>query len=154
AQAWTNFSGYLICMAVVGVIALIPLLIVSLMFLMLGCNLIFIITITLLIYCGMVIISTLFMVDVRLLHRVGPIRAFRISGRIGQIYFGQIARFALTSIFVLLGAIHLWSHTVNSISGMLIALIANAVLGTTFTFASMLYYTDRMRHNRIRQSAA
>ena len=48
-----------------------------------------------LIFGTMIGIYTFFAVDAMLLHRFGPIQAFRLSYDVGRMYFGQIARFAL-----------------------------------------------------------
>lgn len=153
-QAWMHFIGYLALLAAAAVIALIPLFIASMVFLILGFNLVFVVTMALMIFGGMASVYTLFTVDAMLLHRVGPIRALRVNFQIGRTYFGQVARFALTSIFVLLGALQIWSRTVDSMPGLLLALVANAFLGTTFAVASMLFYTDRMRQLRVVRNAS
>jgi len=151
--AWLHFIGFLALLAVAAVVALIPILIASTVFLILGFNLIFVVTMALFIFGGMASVYTLFMVDAMLLHRTGPIRAFRTSTHIGRLYFGQVARFALTSIFVMLGALQLWTRMADSLPGMTIALVANAFLGTAFSFAGMLFYADRFRQTRIRERA-
>lgn len=153
-RAWLHFIGYLALLVAVAIVALIPLFAASMVFLILGFNLVFVVTMALFIFGGMASVYTLFMVDAMLLHRTGPIRAFRASAHIGRNYFGQVARFALTSIFVLLGALQLWTRMADSIPGMAIALIANAFLGTAFSFAGMLFYSDRFRHARMRQRSS
>jgi hypothetical protein len=150
-KAWLHFVGYLLLMAVAVVAAMIPLFFASMVFLILGFNLVFVVTMALFIFGGMASIYTLFMVDAMLLHRIGPIRAFTMSRKIGRSYFAQTSRFALTSLLFLLGALHLWSRTVETMPGIVIALIANAFLGTGLSFASMLFYSDRFRLMKARQ---
>jgi hypothetical protein len=150
-KAWMHFLGYLLLMAIAVVVAMIPLFFASMVFLILGFNLVFVITMALFIFGGMASIYTLFMVDAMLLHRIGPIRAFTMSRKIGRTYFAQSSRFALTSLLFLLGALHLWSRTVETVPGIAIALIANAFIGTGLSFASMLFYSDRFRLMKARQ---
>jgi hypothetical protein len=150
-KAWLHFMGYLLLMAVAVIAAMIPLFFASMVFLILGFNLVFVVTTALFISGGMASIYTLFMVDAMLLHRIGPIRAFTMSRKIGRSYFAQTSRFALTSLLFLLGALHLWSSTVDTVPGIAIALIANAFIGTGLSFASMLFYSDRFRLMNARQ---
>lgn len=150
-KAWLHFLGYLLLLAAVMVAALVPLLVASLAVMILGLNLLFVVTMALLIFGGMASVYTLFMVDAMLLHRTGPIRAFRASMSVAREYFAQSARFALTSLLLLMGALHLWSSMAGSMPGIVIALVANAFLGTGLAFASMLFYSDRFRLLRARQ---
>ena len=150
-KAWLHFLGYLLLMAGAVICALIPLFLASMVFLLLGFNLVFVVTMVLFIFGGMASIYTLFMVDAMLLHRIGPIRAFAMSRKIGQKHFAQTSRFAVTSLLFLLGALHLWSRTVDTIPGFAIALIANAFVGTGLSFASMFFYADRFRLMRAAQ---
>jgi hypothetical protein len=108
----------------------------------------------LLIFGGMASVYTLFMVDAMLLHRTGPIGAFRMSMAVGRQHFAQVARFALTSLLLLLGALHLWSRLVDSVPGVAFALVANAFIGTGLAVASMLFYADRFRILNARRRAA
>lgn len=152
-KAWIHFIGYLALMAFAGILALIPLFVASLVFLILGFNLIFVITMILFVFGGMASVYTLFMVDAMLLHRIGPIQAFSMSTQISRSYFGQVVRFAITSLLILLGALQLWSRMVESVPGLAIALIVNAFLGTAMTFASMLFYSDRFRQMQSQQAS-
>lgn len=146
-RAWLHFVAYLLLLALAAAAALVPLFLVSLVFLMLGLNLVFLITMALLVFGGMVSIYTLFMVDAMLLHRIGPIRAFSMSMAVGRKYFGPTSRFALAALLLSLGALRLWPTLVQSIPGLAIAFVTNAFLGTGLSIAGMLFYSDRFRLN-------
>ena len=152
-KAWLHFIGYLLLITVAAGVAIIPLFFASLVFLILGFNLVFVVTMVLFIFGGMASVYTLFMVDAMLLHRIGPIRAFGMSRSVGRAYFAQTSRFAITSLLFLLGALHLWSRLVESAPGIGFALVANAFLGTGLSFASMLFYSDRFRLIKARRNA-
>lgn len=153
-KAWLHFMGYLVLLAAVMVAALVPLFVASLVAMILGLNLLFVVTMALLIFGGIASIYTLFMVDAMLLHRAGPIRAFGASRSVAREYFSQTARLALTSLLVLMGALHLWSSMAGSMPGIVIALLANAFLGTGLAVASMLFYSDRFRLMRARERSS
>lgn len=150
-KAWMHFIAYLVLMAVAVVIAMVPLFLATMVLLILGFNLVFIMVMALFIFGGMVSISTLFTVDAMLLHRIGPIQALRMSWSVGRVNFAQTSRFALTSLLFLMGSLHLWSRMVETMPGIAIALVVNAFIGTGLSFASMLFYSDRFRLIRTRQ---
>lgn len=150
-RAWLHFIAYLLLLALSAVAALVPLFLASLVFLVLGLNLVFLLTMALLIFGGMVSIYTFFMVDAMLLHRIGPVRAFSLSMAVGREYFGQTSRFALVALLLSLGALHLWSTLIQSVPGLAIAFVINAFLGTGLSIAGMLFYSDRFRLNTAAQ---
>ena len=126
--SWVRFLAYVLLILGVALASLVPFTILGVIFAILGLNL-----------------SFVFAIDAMLLHRFGPIQAFRLSYDVGRMYFGQIARFALTSLLIMFGSMALWNQTVDSAPGTIIALIGNAFLGTTLAASSMLFYTDRFR---------
>lgn len=150
-KAWMHFMAYLVLMVVAVVIAMVPLFLATMVLLVLGFNMIFVITMALFIFGGMASIYTLFTVDAMLLHRIGPIQAVRLSWNVGRANFAQTSRFALTSLLFLMGSLHLWSRMVETMPGIAIALVINAFIGTGLSFASMLFYSDRFRLIRARQ---
>lgn len=143
--SWVRFLAYVLLILGVALASLVPFTILGVIFAILGLNLSFVFAIALLIFGTMIGIYTFFAVDAMLLHRFGPIQAFRLSYDVGRMYFGQIARFALTSLLIMFGSMALWNQTVDSAPGTIIALIGNAFLGTTLAASSMLFYTDRFR---------
>lgn len=143
--SWVRFLAYLLVLLAVGLASLIPLTLLGLLFAVLGFNLSFVFAMALLIFGSMIGIYTYFAVDAMLLHRYGPLQSFRLSYDVGRMYFGQIARFALTSLLIMFGSMALWNQTVDSVPGVIIALIGNAFLGTALVASSMLFYTDRFR---------
>jgi hypothetical protein len=150
--SWIRFLGYIGLVIVAAAASLIPLAVLGVVFTILGLNLTFVFAMALLIFGSMIGIYTFFVVDAILLHRFGPVRAFRLSYDVGRAYFGQVARFALTSLLIMLGSMALWNETVGTIPGLILALVGNAFLGTTLAASSMLFYTDRFRVIRVRRN--
>lgn len=144
-KARIHFVGYLLLLLGFAVASFVPLLLASAVFLILGFNLIFVLTIALFVFGGMVSIYSLFIVDAILLHRIGPVQAISMSMSVGREYFSQVTRFALTGLLLSIAALHLWSTIVVSIPGIVTALVVNAFLGTGLSLASMLFYSDRFR---------
>lgn len=143
--SWVRFVAYLGLIVVVGLASIIPLTMITGVLAILGLNLSFVFAMALLIFGSMIGIYTFFAVDAMLLHRFGPVRAFRQSYAVARMYFGQVARFALVSLLLMFGSLALWVEIVDSAPGMILALIGNAFLGATLTASSMLFYTDRFR---------
>jgi hypothetical protein len=143
AMAWLRFLGYLALLAAAGGALLIPIFFASLVFIILGFNLVFVLTMALFIFGGMASVYTLFVLDAILLHRIGPVQAVSMSMSVARNYFGQTARFAATSLLLATGALQVWSVIVENVPGIAIALVANAFLGTGLSLASMLFYSDR-----------
>lgn len=143
--SWFNFILYLLLIGVIGMAAMIPLALVSALVPVLGLSVAFVASFALLIFGGMLGVYSLFAVDAMLVHRTSPINGFRMSFSIGRAYFGQVARFALTCIFVMLATLRLWSELAGSAPGFLVALLGSAFIGTVLAAASLLFYTDRFR---------
>jgi hypothetical protein len=152
--SWVRFLAYLGVLILVGMASLIPLSLLGVVFAVLGLNLTFVFAIALLIFGSMIGLYTYFVVDAMLLHRFGPIQAFRLSYDVGRMYFGQIARFVLTSLFIMFGSLALWNEVVETAPGAIIALVGNAFLCTTLAASSMLFYTDRFRVIRMTRKRA
>ena len=145
ALAWVRFLGYVVLLIAAAGALLVPIFFASLVFLILGFNLVFVVTMALFIFGGMASVYTLFVLDAILLHRIGPLQAVSMSMTVARTYFGQTARFAATSLLLATGALQVWSVIVENVPGIAIALVANAFLGTGLSLASMLFYSDRFR---------
>lgn len=145
SRSWLNFLLYLVLLAVGGAAALIPLALLSALVPVLGLSAAFLTSFALLIFGGMLGVLSLFAVDAMLVHRTSPINGFRMSFAVGKAYFGQVARFALTSIFLMLASLRLWGELSGSAPGFIISLVGSAFVGTVLAAASLFYYTDRFR---------
>lgn len=144
-RSWLNFVLYLLLLLVLACVGLVPLALMAALVPVLGLSIAFVMSFALLIFGGMLGIYTLFAVDAMLIHRTSPQEGFRLSYAVGRAYFGQIARFALTSIFLMLASLRLWSELAGSAPGFVFALVGSAFVGTVLAAASMMYYTDRFR---------
>lgn len=145
---WKHVLGYIALIAAVLMASLIPLSILSMLFLILGYSLLFVFAFALLIFGSMLGVYTWFLPSVIVLNRTGPIRAFRQSYALGRAFFPQIARFAFTVVFISFAMTQLWSRMATSTPGVVIALVLNAFIGTVLVASGMLYYSDRYRLNR------
>lgn len=145
AKSWVNFILYLLLLVGLGVAALIPLAIMSALVPVLGLGIAFMASFALLVFGGMLAVYSLFTVDAILVHRTTPVNGFRMSFAIGRAYFGQVLRFAITCIFVMLATLRLWSEIASSAPGFIIALVGSAFIGTVLAAASIFFYTDRYR---------
>lgn len=144
-RGWFAFLLYLVLLLVIAAVALVPLAIMSVLVPVLGLSVAFVTSFALLIFGGMLGVYSFFAVDAILVHRTSPINGFRMSYAVGKAYFGQVARFAITSIFVMLATLRLWSELAGSAPGFIIALIGSAFIGTVLAAASVMFYTDRFR---------
>lgn len=152
--SWLRFLAYLGLLLAVGMASLIPLSMLGVVIAVLGFNLTFVFAMALLIFGSMIGIYTYFAVDAMLLHRFGPLPALKMSFDVGRMYFGQIARFALTSLLAMFGSMVMWNQAVDSAPGVILALVGNAFLGTTLAASSMLFYSDRFRVIRMMRKRA
>lgn len=151
ARSWLNFVLYLFMLFVLACASLVPMAILAALVPVLGLSAAFVTSLALLIFGGMMGIYTLFAVDAMLVHRTTPPNGFRMSYAVGRAYFGQIVRFALTTIFLMLATLRLWSELAGSAPGFVISLVGSAFVGTVLAAASMMFYTDRFRLVRAAQ---
>lgn len=152
--SWLRFLAYIVVVLAIVLASLVPLAMLGAVFAIMGFNVTFVFAMALLIFGSMIGIYTYFAVDAMLLHRFGPIQGLRMSFDVGRMYFGQIARFALTSLLMIFGSMVMWNEAVDSAPGVIIALVGNAFLGTTLAASSMLFYSDRFRVIRMMRKRA
>lgn len=152
SRGWLNFVLYLLMLFVLACASLVPIAIMAVLLPVLGLSVAFVTSLALLIFGGMLGIYTLFAVDAMLIHRTSPQNGFRMSYAVGKAYFGQVARFALTSIFLMLATLRLWSELAGTAPGFVVSLVGSAFVGTVLAAASMMFYTDRFRLVRAAQA--
>lgn len=151
-RSWLNLVVYLLMLFVLACASLVPLAIMAVLVSVLGLSIAFVTSFALLIFGGMIGIYTLFTVDAILIHRTTPPNGFRLSYAVARAYFGQVTRFALTGIFVMLATLRLWSELAGSAPGFIVSLVGSAFVGTVLAAASMMFYTDRYRLVRAAQA--
>lgn len=152
ARGWINFVMYLALLVVIAMISLVPLALLAALVPVLGISAAFLTSFALLIFGGMLGVYSLFAVDAMLVHRTSPINGFRMSIAVGRAYFGQVARFALTSLFIMLATLRLWSELSGTAPGFIVSLFGSAFIGTVLAAASLFFYTDRFRLVRAMQA--
>jgi hypothetical protein len=122
-----------------------PILIAAQVLLMVGVNLVALLSLFLFIAGAMAAVSTYFLLDAMFIYRVGPIQAARMSYAVARVNLGQSWRFAAASILIATGLLQVWDVIVENPPGVIFALVANAVIGTGLSIASMMFFHDRAR---------
>jgi hypothetical protein len=122
-----------------------PILIAAQVFLMVGVNLVALLSLVLFIFGAMAAVYTYFLLDAMFIYRVGPIQATRMSYAVARVNLGQSWRFAAASILIATGLLQVWDVIVENPPGVIFALVANAVIGTGLSIASMMFFHDRAR---------
>lgn len=142
-HAWVRLVTLGLMFLAMLVLVIGPLLIGAGVLVLLGIDLTAVIVIILFILFGMAALYTLFALDAVFVARLGPIASLRMSVAVVKRNMGPSARFALATVILATGALQLWSAIVQNTSGIVIALIGNAVLGTGLSIASMMFFHDR-----------
>lgn len=136
----------LLGLVLAGLLSLgIPAIIVAQLLALAGINLIAVIALALFVFGSIGALYTFFLLDAMFIYRVGPIRAAKMSYAVARINFAQSWRFAAASLLIATGLLHVWGVIVENPPGIVIALFANAVLGTGLSIASMMFFHDRAR---------
>ncbi len=142
---WVRFLGLLGILAGGLILIGIPLLILAQLMLLAGINLIALITLALFIVGTMAALYTYFLLDAMFIYRVGAIRAARMSYAVARAHLGQSWRFVSTSLLIATGLLQVWDVLAENPPGLVFALVANAVIGTSLSIASMMFFHDRAR---------
>lgn len=151
-RSWLHFLLYLVLLIIIAMVALVPLAFLTALVPVLGLSAAFLTSFALLIFGGLLGVHTLFAVDAMLVHRTSPLNGFRMSLAVGRAYFGQVARFALTSLFIMLATLQLWRELSGTAPGFIVSIIGSAFIGTVLAAASLFFYTDRFRLVRAMQA--
>ncbi|HYI26014.1 MAG TPA: hypothetical protein VD767_11435, partial [Thermomicrobiales bacterium] len=125
-----------------------PILIVAQILMFAGINLVAVISLVLIIGLAMGALYTYFLLDAMFIYRVGPIRSAKMSYAVARANLGPTWRFAAASILVATGLLQVWDVLVQNPPGVVIALVLNAVIGTSLSIASMMFFHDRARMPR------
>ena len=150
---WLRILG-LLAIVIVGLVAIsIPLLAVAVVVALFGVNLVALVSLALFVFGSIGALYTYFLLDAIFIYRVGPIRGARMSYAVARHNFAQSWRFAGASLLIATGVLHVWGVLVENPPGIVFALVANAVLGTGLSIASMMFFHDRARLPRPTLSA-
>lgn len=137
---------WLVAIVIAGLLAVsIPLLTVAVVVALFGINLVALVSLALFVFGSIGALYTYFLLDAMFIYRVGPIRAAKMSYAVARFNFAQSWRFAGASLLIATGVLHVWGVIVENPPGIVVALIANAVLGTSLSIASMMFFHDRAR---------
>lgn len=143
AIAWLRLVAILGLAAGALVTIVAPALIGTAILLLLGLNVAGLLAVALLIFGGLASIYTLFTLDAMFLHRIGPLTSIRHSFDVVRANFGSTMRFAVASLVIATGSLHVWTVITQNAPGVIIAMIGNALLGTGLSIASMMFFHDR-----------
>jgi len=142
---WMRIIG-LLGIIVAGLLVIsIPLLIMAAVIAFAGINLVALLSLALFVFGSIGALYTYFLLDAMFIYRVGPIRAAKMSYAVARLNFAQSWRFAAASLLIATGVLHVWGILIENPPGIVVALIANAVLGTGLSIASMMFFHDRAR---------
>jgi hypothetical protein len=142
---WVRLVG-LIGLVVAALLLIgLPVLVAAQILLMAGINLVALLSLVLFIVGAMIAVYTFFLLDAMFIYRVGPIQAGRMSYAVARVNLGQTWRFAAASILIATGLLQVWDVIVENPPGVIFALVANAVIGTGLSVASMMFFHDRAR---------
>jgi hypothetical protein len=142
---WFRLVG-LIGLVVAALLCIgLPVIVAAQIFLMVGINLVALLSLFLFIIGAMAAVYTYFLLDAMFIYRVGPIQAGRMSYAVARVNLGQSWRFAAASILIATGLLQVWDVIVENPPGVIFALVANAVIGTGLSIASMMFFHDRAR---------
>lgn len=141
---WIRLVMLILILGIVGMVAIVPILLVTAAFVLIGINLIGVLSIALFIVGGLAAMYSLFVFDAILVNRVGPIRGLVQSYAVVRANFGQTVRFAVVYLLIATGILRVWQTTVDQIPGIFLALAGNALVGTALTIASMTFFFDRL----------
>jgi hypothetical protein len=145
------FLGWIRVVALLGVIIAaivvigIPLIIAAQVLVLIGINLIAVLSLALFVFGSVGALYTYFLLDAMFIYRVGPIRAARMSFAVARMNFAQSWRFAAASLLIATGMLQVWGVIVENPPGIILAILVNAVLGTGLSIASMMFFHDRAR---------
>jgi len=145
AWAWLRLVGLLALTGVAIIGILVPALIVAAVLLFLGINIAIVIALALFTVGGMAAVYSFFVLDAMLLLQIGPIDAIRTSFSLVRGRFGECFRFAMICVLIQSGILHVWQVLIQNPPGFVIALLANAFIGTGIAAATMIFFTDRFR---------
>jgi len=145
AFGWFRVLGLLAIALLALLVIGLPLVIAAQALALIGINLIAVLSLVLFVAGSIGALYTFFLLDAMFIYRVGPIRAAKMSYAVARINFAQSWRFAAASLLIATGILHVWGVIVENPPGIVFALLANAVLGTGLSIASMMFFHDRAR---------
>ena len=145
AFGWVRVVA-LLGIVLAGILVLgIPAIIAAQILTLVGINLIALLSLALFVFGSIGALYTFFLLDAMFIYRVGPIRAAKMSYAVSRMNFTQSWRFAAASLLIATGLLQVWNVLVENPPGIVVALVANAVLGTGLSIASMMFFHDRAR---------
>ncbi len=144
ALAWVRLIGLLGLAGVAIVGVFVPIMVVVALPLIFGVNIAVLVAFGLFALGGMGAIYTFFVLDAMLLLKIGPISAIRTSVSLVRGRFGECFRFAMTCLLIQTGTLRVWQVLVENPPGFVIALLANAFIGTGIAAATMIFFSDRL----------
>ena len=136
----------LLGLIVAGLVALsVPLFIGAVVVALLGINLVALLSLAIFVVGSIGALYAYFLIDAMFIYRVWPIRAVRMSYAVARLNFAQCWRFVAASLLIGTGMLQVWGVIIENPPGVIFALLANAVLGTGLSIASMMFFHDRAR---------
>jgi hypothetical protein len=144
-MGWVRILALIGVVIVAAAVLLIPFFAMAIVVALFGINLAALISLALFVFGSVGALYVYFLLDAMFVYRAGPIRAARMSFSVARFNFTDSWRFAATSILIAGGVIQIWNVLIGNPPGIVISLLANALLGTGLSIASMMFFHDRAR---------
>lgn len=143
-ECWWKLAVLIAIVIVVGTIVFLPIFLMIGILYLLGINLVALLVLGLFVFGGMVAVYTFFAIDAIVLNRSGPVQGLSLSFAVVRENFGPTCRFVVVSLLIATGVLRVWDVLIENPPGLVIALLANAFLGTGLSIASMMFFRDRL----------
>lgn len=142
---WTRIVALIGIVLAAGAVLMVPFFMLAIIVALFGINLAALLSLALFVFGSVGALYLYFLLDAMFIYRVGPIRAARMSFSVARINFTDAWRFAAASILIASGIIQIWDLLISNPPGIIVAFLANAMLGTGLSIASMMFFYDRAR---------
>lgn len=144
-QSWWRLLLLVALLFGIGIVVLLPVTLVLAVLYLAGINLVALLILGLFGLGGLVALYTFFAIDAIVLNRAGPLQAISLSMAVVRENLGMSFRFVVVSVLIGTGILRVWDVLIENPPGIVIALLANAFLGTGLSLASMQFYQERYR---------
>ncbi len=146
--AWIRSIGLFFIVIGLGLLIGGPLLVGAAVLQVLGVDAVPLLTLALILPAIWAAIYLYFTLDAIVVSEVGPLRAIYLSFNVVRRNFWPTVGFALAVLLISTGLPRVWERLIGNPPGLVLAIIANAFIGTGLAVASMMFYDNRLRRWR------
>ena len=146
--AWVRSLGLFFLVIGLGLLVGGPMLVAAAVLQLMGINAVPLLTLALILPAIWAAIYLYFTLDAIVVSEVGPLRAIYLSFNVVRRNFWPTVGFALAVLLISTGLPRVWERLVGNPPGLVLAILANAFIGTGLAVASMMFYHNRLRRWR------